>query len=234
MAPAQVVDDVDVVDMHQEDDENMEQRLINEEYKTWKKNSPFLYDMILSTFPGDGGEISQLDKIYNVMGTPNKAEWPGLIDMPWFELLRPGYRRASSFAAKYRDKLTPAAYDLIWSIFKYDPAKRPSAAEALQHAYFTTEEPPARQAVELANLDGDWHELESKALRKENERKEREARHAARSKDGRDHRQKEKDRKRRKRENETHDQRGDAKRLHVEGKPPQPVDHATAAAAHKA
>ncbi|KAM0279985.1 hypothetical protein ACHAQH_004314 [Verticillium albo-atrum] len=185
-----------------------------------------------ATFPGDGGEISQLDKIYNVMGTPNKAEWPGLIDMPWFELLRPSYRRASSFAAKYRDKLTPAAYDLIWSILKYDPVKRPSAAEALQHAYFTTEEPPARQAIELADLDGDWHELESKALRKENERKEREARHAARSKEGRDSRQKDKDRKR---ENETHDQRGDAKRLHVEGQPPQPVDHAAvaAAAAHK-
>lgn len=80
-------------------------------------------------------------------------------------------------------------------------------------------------------MDGDWHELESKALRKENERKEREARHAARSKDSRDHRQKEKDCKR---ENETHDQRGDAKRLHVEGKPPQPVDHASAGAAHKA
>lgn len=26
-----------------------EQKIINEEYKTWKKNSPFLYDMILST-----------------------------------------------------------------------------------------------------------------------------------------------------------------------------------------
>ncbi|KXH65481.1 WD domain-containing protein [Colletotrichum salicis] len=48
MAPAQVVDDVDV-DMIQEEDEDQEQRLINEEYKTWKKNSPFLYDMILST-----------------------------------------------------------------------------------------------------------------------------------------------------------------------------------------
>ncbi|WYZ38643.1 hypothetical protein EsH8_III_000557 [Colletotrichum jinshuiense] len=48
MAPAQVVDDVDV-DMVQEEDEDQEQRLINEEYKTWKKNSPFLYDMILST-----------------------------------------------------------------------------------------------------------------------------------------------------------------------------------------
>lgn len=29
----------------EEDDEA--QRLINEEYKTWKKNAPFLYDMIL-------------------------------------------------------------------------------------------------------------------------------------------------------------------------------------------
>lgn len=28
----------------------------------------------------------------------------------------------------------------------------------------------------LSNLDGDWHEFESKALRKENERKDKEAR----------------------------------------------------------
>lgn len=69
----------------------------------------------------------------------------------------------------------------------------------------------------LANIDGEWHELESKAHRKENERKEREARHAAR-KDNRDHKARDK-----KRENEAHDQRGDAKRIHVEGKPPQPA-----------
>jgi CTD kinase subunit alpha len=31
----------------------------------------------------------------------------------------------------------------------------------------------------LQNLDGDWHELESKALRRENERKEKEAKRAA-------------------------------------------------------
>jgi CTD kinase subunit alpha len=31
----------------------------------------------------------------------------------------------------------------------------------------------------LANLEGDWHEFESKALRKENERKDKEARRAA-------------------------------------------------------
>ncbi|KAB5531237.1 WD40-repeat-containing domain protein [Coniochaeta sp. 2T2.1] len=48
MAPAaDVVDDNDVE--MQEEDDDQEQKLINEEYKTWKKNSPFLYDMILST-----------------------------------------------------------------------------------------------------------------------------------------------------------------------------------------
>ncbi|KAI9149281.1 histone acetyltransferase type b subunit [Paramyrothecium foliicola] len=49
MAPAQLADpDVDVDMAHEEEDDQAE-RLINEEYKTWKKNSPFLYDMILGT-----------------------------------------------------------------------------------------------------------------------------------------------------------------------------------------
>jgi len=28
--------------------ENIEEQIINEEYKIWKKNSPFLYDMVYS------------------------------------------------------------------------------------------------------------------------------------------------------------------------------------------
>lgn len=28
-------------------EEGYEERLINEEYKIWKKNTPFLYDMVL-------------------------------------------------------------------------------------------------------------------------------------------------------------------------------------------
>jgi len=36
------------------------------------------------------------------------------------------------------------------------------------------------QAVELKDLQGDWHEFESKALRRENERKDKEARRAVR------------------------------------------------------
>ena len=33
----------------EQEDERMEEKIVNEEYKTWKKNAPFLYDMMLST-----------------------------------------------------------------------------------------------------------------------------------------------------------------------------------------
>ncbi|KAL8997732.1 MAG: hypothetical protein Q9169_003061 [Polycauliona sp. 2 TL-2023] len=132
-------------------------------------------------FPGDGGEINQLDKIYNVLGTPTRSEWPGLVDMAWFELLRPSERKPNTFAEKYQESLTPAAFELLQAMFLYDPTKRPTASDVLEHPYFTTEEPAPKQVVELKDLEGDWHEFESKALRKENERKNQEARRAARN-----------------------------------------------------
>lgn len=99
-------------------------------------------------FPGDGTELNQLEKVYNVMGTPSLRDWPGLVDMPWFELMRPTTKKKNIFAEKYREKMSPAAFELLSAMFHYDPVKRPSAAEVLQHAYFTEEEPPARQATE--------------------------------------------------------------------------------------
>jgi CTD kinase subunit alpha len=99
-------------------------------------------------FPGDGSEINQLDKIYSVLGTPTTKDWPKVIEMPWFALLRPTYRKPNVFEEKYKELLTPAAFDLLVSMFQYDPDKRPTAAEVLKHPYFTTEEPAPRQAIE--------------------------------------------------------------------------------------
>lgn len=99
-------------------------------------------------FPGDGGEINQLEKIYNVLGTPTRSEWPQLVDMAWFELLRPTERKTNTFAEKYQERLTPAAFELLQAMFLYDPARRPNAGDVLEHPYFTTEEPPPRQVTE--------------------------------------------------------------------------------------
>ncbi|KAI9720330.1 MAG: kinase subunit of RNA polymerase II carboxy-terminal domain kinase I [Chrysothrix sp. TS-e1954] len=129
-----------------------------------------------AVFPGDGGEINQLDRIYAVLGTPTRAEWPSITDLAWFELLRPTERKVSSFAEKYRHQVTPAAFELLSSMFAFDPAKRPSAQQVLEHPYFNAEEPAPRQVLELEGLEGEWHEFESKALRKEKERQERESR----------------------------------------------------------
>ncbi|KAI9828424.1 MAG: Histone acetyltransferase type B subunit 2 [Thelocarpon impressellum] len=41
-------DDVGMTIEEQREDENIDEKIINEEYKTWKKNAPFLYDLMLS------------------------------------------------------------------------------------------------------------------------------------------------------------------------------------------
>ncbi|CBF74066.1 protein prwA [Aspergillus nidulans FGSC A4] len=38
-----------IEEQEEQEEERTEEKIINEEYKTWKKNAPFLYDMILST-----------------------------------------------------------------------------------------------------------------------------------------------------------------------------------------
>ncbi|KAK1825317.1 serine/threonine protein kinase, CMGC, CDC2/CDK sub [Friedmanniomyces endolithicus] len=128
-------------------------------------------------FPGDGGEINQLDKIYNVLGTPSRSEWPGITELQWYELLRPTHRLPNTFAEKYKDsgRISDDAFELLEAMLSYDPANRPMAADVLEHRYFH-EGVKAQQVWELADLEGDWHEFESKALRKEKEKQERENR----------------------------------------------------------
>ena len=131
-------------------------------------------------FPGSGGEISQLDKIYNVLGTPTVQDWPGIVDMQWSELLRPTERKQSTFEEKYKDRVSPMAFELLQAMFLFDPNARPTAADVLEHPFFTSEAPPPKRADALKELEGDWHEFESKALRKEKDKQDHEARRVAR------------------------------------------------------
>jgi CTD kinase subunit alpha len=121
-------------------------------------------------FPGNG-EISQLDRIYNVLGTPTKEQWPNLPNMQWYELLRPSVTQPCRFTEQYGEQLSPELLNLLAAMFQFDPDQRPSASDVLEHPYFTSEEPLAKQGMVL-NLEGEWHELETKALRKR-EREER-------------------------------------------------------------
>ncbi|CAE6516579.1 unnamed protein product [Rhizoctonia solani] len=103
-------------------------------------------------------EIHQLDAIARVMGTPNVETWPGLTDMPWFELVKSAEPVKSYFRSIFNKYLSPAALDLAESLLAYDPNKRATAAQALQAPYFVSEDP-------LATIEGEWHEYESKRER---------------------------------------------------------------------
>ena len=128
-------------------------------------------------FPGEGSELNQLEKVYNVLGTPTRSDWPGIVELPWFELIQPNIdRKKRTFESTFKDILSPATLDLVRSMLRYDPTKRPSAEEVLAHPYFVEEMPKPQQAIELAETEGDWHEYESKAYRKEKERKEKDRR----------------------------------------------------------
>lgn len=65
--------------------------------------------------------------------------------------------------------------ELTKALLSLDPAKRPTAAEALNHPYFTEELPRPAPTVGLSELQGDWHEFESKKRKRMQRREEKKA-----------------------------------------------------------
>ncbi|KAF2421063.1 Pkinase-domain-containing protein, partial [Tothia fuscella] len=124
-------------------------------------------------FPGSGRELNQLVKLWEVLGFPTQEQWPSISKTEWYFLMRPPAHTTypSTFATKYQPRLSAELFDLLTSMFLYDPDKRPTAEQCLSHPFFT-DEGPKMLRVELDTL-GDWHELESKRARKAKEGEER-------------------------------------------------------------
>ncbi|KAJ4001146.1 Pkinase-domain-containing protein [Lentinula boryana] len=111
-------------------------------------------------------ELSQLDAIYKVFGTPTLQRWSGFADLPWYEMVKAKDVVSNRFRELFRKWLSPAAIDLADQLLDYDPAKRVTAAQAMEAPYFLTEEPMAEKPTSLATLEGEWHELETKRAKK--------------------------------------------------------------------
>ncbi|KAF8655275.1 hypothetical protein AX16_003175 [Volvariella volvacea WC 439] len=110
-------------------------------------------------------EVHQLEVIYKLLGTPTLERWPGIIDLPWYELVRPQEQVPNRFRTLFKKWMSSAALDLAEKLLAYDPAERISASQALHEPYFTQENPPAIAPTGLATLEGEWHELETKKER---------------------------------------------------------------------
>ncbi|KAL2332681.1 hypothetical protein Fmac_013894 [Flemingia macrophylla] len=87
-------------------------------------------------------ELDQIDKIFRILGTPNEAIWPGFSGLPrvkvkfvknQYNLLRKKFP-ATSFAGS--PVLSDSGFDLLNKLLTYDPEKRITAEEALNHDWF--------------------------------------------------------------------------------------------------
>lgn len=84
-------------------------------------------------------EIDQLGKIFHALGTPTESMWPGMTSLPNYIEFTPSTAPPLSaiFSAASEDAL-----DLLAKLLKFNPAERPTAAEALKHPYFSNAPAP--------------------------------------------------------------------------------------------
>ena len=83
-------------------------------------------------------ELELLSKVFSVLGTPSEKDWPGLSSLPSY----------MSFTAPVKvlplenvmgGTAPPHSVDLLKQMFCWDPTKRISAKDALEHEYFKGE-----------------------------------------------------------------------------------------------
>lgn len=106
-------------------------------------------------------EISQLEEIFDVMGTPKASYWPEFKSMPWYYLLAPATPKPNIFKELLVD-VTPNCFDLVVNLLQMNPKRRYTTFDALRHPYF--EEEPFPEALSLGV--GEWHDYEAKKRRR--------------------------------------------------------------------
>ena len=127
-------------------------------------------------------EVGQLCRIFNVMGTPSIVDWPDIQNLPWFEMLKPKVNVASKFKAKYESAMSPDGFDLALNLLRLNPKARFTAEQALQHRYFT-EEPFPLPLTFLKDVEGEWHEFETKKRRRKERKRLQDEAKAKQNKD---------------------------------------------------
>ena len=92
-------------------------------------------------------EQDQLDRIFRLLGTPTLAEYPALAELPEYGALMgsagngdgsapPPYPPPANGLSSLVPTLPPVGVDLLSRMLQYDPGKRITASQALEHAFF--------------------------------------------------------------------------------------------------
>lgn len=82
------------------------------------------------------GEAETISMIFKLLGPPTNASWPNFASLPLAKTMTLPSPQPHQFRSKFQ-YLAATGLDLLMSLLTYDPERRISAEEALQHPYFT-------------------------------------------------------------------------------------------------
>ena len=96
-------------------------------------------------FPGKQ-EAQTLDMMYKLLGTPNEKIWPGFDTLPKYGSYRISAAQAQPYNYLQTDfnRLSKKGVDLLNRLLTYDPRRRCTASQALEHEYFQEHPRPKR------------------------------------------------------------------------------------------
>jgi cell division cycle 2-like protein len=86
------------------------------------------------------GEIDQLAKIFQTLGSPSEDNWPGFRELPNARTVNFA-RQTNKIREKFR-YLSDHGHDLLNGLLKYSPKERITAEDALNHPFFAENPPP--------------------------------------------------------------------------------------------
>ncbi|KAG0472565.1 hypothetical protein HPP92_013993 [Vanilla planifolia] len=96
-------------------------------------------------------QLDQLVKIFKVLGHPSPDKWPTLVNLQHWQndqqhIQGHKYDNPCLHSYVHLPPKSPA-YDLLSKMLEYDPRKRLTAAQALEHEYFRIDPLPGRNAL---------------------------------------------------------------------------------------
>ncbi|KAM9986215.1 hypothetical protein ACTFIY_010650 [Dictyostelium cf. discoideum] len=92
-------------------------------------------------------EIDQIMRIFNLLGEPNEQIWPGFSSLPNFKRLNNIPHQPYNNLRELVPTISDTAFDLLNQLLTYDPTKRITASDAIQHPFFY--ENPFPQSIEM-------------------------------------------------------------------------------------
>lgn len=81
-------------------------------------------------------EIDQLNRIFKDLGSPSELIWPGYNELPLVKKVSFAHYQYNTLRGRFGQTLTNSGFELMTKFLTYNPQRRITAEEALQHEYF--------------------------------------------------------------------------------------------------